>query len=462
VRANGIDAAGPYRAARDLLLRRPPRIVGSLSRSLVLAHETVLEAAKRIAISMDSSALAVQGPPGAGKTYTGARMICELVQEGKKVGITALSHKVIRNLLEEVVEAAQQNGITNFRCMQKVNEKSELPVGCIKETEKNAEVLKALQTGEVKVMGGTGWLWSREDFFEAVDVLFVDEAGQMSLANVLAVAQAAKSVVLLGDPQQLEQPLKGSHPDGAELSALEYLLGEAKTIPPDHGLFLPETYRLHPAICAFTSELFYEERLQSRAGLEQQRIEGHSWLGNHGLWFVPVEHEGNQNASAEEVEEVAELVKSLLKPEVVWVDKEEKSRQLRLDDILIVSPYNAQVSDLASQIPGARVGTVDKFQGQEAPVVIYSLATSSPEDAPRGMEFLYSLNRLNVATSRARAVCILVGNPRLFEPECRSPRQMQLANAFCRYFEMAQVIRRGAATNVSDTQVRARRIASAS
>jgi uncharacterized protein len=165
-----------------------------------------------------------------------------------------------------------------------------------------------------------------------------------------------------------------------------------------------------------------------------------------------VEHEGNQNASPEEVDQIAELVESLLKPEINWVDKDGKSRRLRLDDILIVSPYNAQVSDIASRINGARVGTVDKFQGQEAPVVIYSLTTSSPEDAPRGMEFLYSLNRLNVATSRARALCILVGSPRLFTPECRSPRQMQLANALCRYQEMAQVVDTATARKVDSVK----------
>jgi superfamily I DNA and/or RNA helicase len=245
---------------------------------------------------------------------------------------------------------------------------------------------------------------------------------------------------LLGDPQQLEQPLKGTHPDGAAASALEHLLAGAKTIPPNQGLFLSQTWRLHPSICSFTSELFYEDRLESRPGLEQQRIKGHPWLGEHGLWFVPVEHEGNQNISPEEVGQVAGIVQSLLQPGVVWTSKDGASRPLKLDDILIVSPYNTQMSGIADRITGARVGTVDKFQGQEAPVVIYSLTTSSPEDAPRGMEFLYSLNRFNVATSRARALCILVGNPRLFEPECRSPRQMQLANALCRYWEMARAV----------------------
>jgi uncharacterized protein len=210
-------------------------------------------------------------------------------------------------------------------------------------------------------------------------------------------------------------------------------------MPADKGLFLERTWRLHPKLCAFTSEVFYEGRLHSREGLEHQKIEGHPWLGESGLWFLPVHHEGNQNASPEEVERIAGLVDSLMQPRVKWIDDKAQSRPLRRDDVLIVSPYNAQVSDLWKRLPGARVGTVDKFQGQQAPVVIYSMATSSPEDAPRGMEFLYSLNRLNVATSRAQAMVILVGNPRLLEPECRSPRQMQLANALCRYVEMAKI-----------------------
>jgi uncharacterized protein len=260
----------------------------------------------------------------------------------------------------------------------------------------------------------------------------------MSLANVLAVAQSARSLVLLGDPQQLEQPQRGSHPDGTDVSALEHLLGEHLTLPPDRGVFLGTTWRLHPAICAFTSELFYEGRLRSFETLRRQEILGDTAFGGAGLWHVPVEHEGNQNASHEEVDAVASLVAELTDGGTSWRDKEGVVRRVDLRDILVVAPYNAQVAALLERLPsGARVGTVDKFQGQEAPIVIYSMATSSPEEAPRGMEFLYSLSRLNVATSRARCACILVANPRLFEPECRTPRQMKLANAFCRYLEMA-------------------------
>ena len=437
VGTNGMDAPGSYRAARDLLLRRSPRLAGS-SQVLVVPEETTLHAAKRVGAILDHSLLAIQGPPGAGKTFTGARMICELVRQGKRVGITATSHKVIANLLKEVVKAAGEEHLENVRCVQKVKkqDKPEQDPPFIQTTVDNEETLAAF-IGGANVLAGTQWLWAREDYFEAVDVLFVDEAGQMSLANLLVVSQAAKSLVLLGDPQQLEQPLRGSHPEGADLSALEYLLAGAKTVPPDKGLFLEKTWRLHPKLTEFTSEVFYEGRLRSRDGLENQHIEGHSWLGESGLWYVPVEHQGNQNASQEEVEIIAGLVDSLTRPAVKWVDDKGNSRDLQLSDILVVAPYNTQVSDLSLRLPHARIGTVDKFQGQQAPAVIYSMTTSSPEDAPHGMEFLYSLNRLNVATSRAQAMVIVVASPLLLEPECHTPRQMQLANALCRYAELA-------------------------
>jgi uncharacterized protein len=175
--------------------------------------------------------------------------------------------------------------------------------------------------------------------------------------------------------------------------------------------------------------VFYESRLHSREGLERQQIEGHPWLGEAGLWFVPVRHDGNQNSAPEEVERVASLIEASVQPGVNWIDAEGRSLPLSIADILVVAPYNPQVADLAARIPNARIGTVDKFQGQQATVLIDSLPTSSPEDAPRGLEFLYSLNRLNVATSRAQAMVIVVGSPRHLEPECQSPRQMQLANA---------------------------------
>ena len=436
VAANGIEAAGRYRAGRDLLLRNRPRLAeGETLRPR--AEESPQGTACRVVSALENSVFAIQGPPGAGKTFTGARMICELVKQGKRIGVTALSHKVIRKLLGEVVDAAKKARQSGVHCMQRSDDEEWTEDIAI--ARKNEEAWEALASGRANVVGGTSWIWSPEAAYEALDVLFIDEAGQMGLADVLSVSQAARSLVLIGDPQQLERPLKGSHPEGAEKSALEHLLGDHKTILPDMGFLLPRTWRLHPKICDFTSELFYEGRLESEALTERRVLEGHRWLEGAGLWFVPVEHEGNRNSSAEEVELVARLVKGLLRPEVRWFCEAGKQRQLQAEDILIVAPYNAQVADLSSRLPNMKIGTVDKFQGQEEAVVIYSMTTSSEEDAPRGMEFLYSLNRLNVATSRAKTAVILVGNPRLFEPECRSPRQMQLANALCRYREMAVV-----------------------
>jgi predicted RecB family nuclease len=438
VAANGVDTPGRYRAGRDLLLRRPPRLLDK-EQLEPLASETPENTASRIVLALEDSVFAIQGPPGSGKTYTGARMICELVRRGKKLGVTALSHKVIRNLLDAVVEAAQQKDVAGVRCMHRERDGEESE-GVAVAKKDNEEALEALRSGRANVVGGTSWLWSPETAFEAVDVLFIDEAGQMALADVLAVSHAAKRLVLLGDPQQLERPLKGSHPEGAEKSALEHLLNGRKTIPADMGFLLPESWRLHPEICKFTSEVFYEDKLSSHAIARSRVLEGHAWLKGPGLWFVPVEHEGNRNSCAEEVEVVARIVEGLLKPEVKWFYGAGNSRRLKEEDILIVAPYNAQVADLSVRLPKMRVGTVDKFQGQEAPVVIYSLTTSSPDEAPRGMEFLYSLNRLNVATSRAMSNVIVVGSPKLLEPDCRTPRQMQLANALCRYVELAKIV----------------------
>ena len=444
---NGVDAPGPYRAARDLLLALPPRLVDPPASGASLAGDGELtqEAARRLALELDNGALAVQGPPGSGKTYTGARMICDLVRAGKKVGVTSNSHKVIRNLLDAVVGAAETEGL-RFQCIEKTDGSAPGNDQAVREVGDNGAVLNALKKGDAQVAGGTAWMWTREEFAESVDVLFVDEAGQLSLANTLAMAPAARSLVLLGDPQQLDQPQQGAHPDGVGASALEHLLRNyadetPQTIPPHRGLFLERTWRLPPALCEFTSAQFYEGRLAPHENAARQRLMGEGAYLGAGLRFVDVEHEGNQNSSPEEAERVRELYDALLAGGVSWVDRSGDERPLAPNDILIVAPYNAQLTAIARLLPsGARVGTVDKFQGQEAPVVIYSMATSSPEDAPRGMEFLYSLNRLNVATSRAQCVSIVVASPRLFEPECRTPRQMQLANALCRYREMADAL----------------------
>ncbi len=436
---NGIaNEAKEFQSARDALLHRAPRITGTTVEALSAAYSP-LEAAKELALALDSSILPIQGPPGSGKTYTGAHMILALVNAGKRVGITAGSHKVISNLLSRLCKEACDAKV-KLSIVQKAKAD-----GCehdfVTQVKDNPDVLKKLQSGEAHVAAGTPWLWSRAEMASSVDVLFVDEAGQMSLANVLAISPAAKSVVLLGDPQQLDQPQKGVHPPGAEVSALAHLLNGRTTIEPHQGLFLGESWRLHPDICSFTSEVFYDSRLEARPENALQRLNAQGPMDGTGLRFVPVVHSGNQSDSREEVEAIATLVEELLRDGATWTNNKGETQPLKLEDILIVAPYNAQVSLLLRRLPrGSRVGTVDKFQGQEAPVVIYSMATSTPQDAPRGMEFLYSGNRLNVATSRAQCVTVLVASPALFDVQCKTPRQMELANAFCRYLEMAETI----------------------
>lgn len=433
---NGLGHTWPYHASKDLLMKRKPKMRDGGEGAYLLPNESSVEGAIRLAFSLERSYLAIQGPPGSGKSYTGAMMIVALAKAGKKIGITAVSHKVIRNLAKAAVKLGQEQNF-NLQFVHKVNDKSEEDQNNIVEVTKSDNALSALKEG--KVVCGTAWLWAEDNSREALDYLFVDEAGQMSLSQVLAASRAAKNLILLGDPQQLEQPQKGSHPEGSDVAALTYLLDDHPTMPEGKGLFLGVTRRLHPAICLFTSKIFYEDRLTSLSGLEKQIIRGNTPFDGAGLFYVPVCHKGNQNKSPEEINVIVSLVEKLLDGGE-WTDENGDSKILQKGDILIVAPFNAQVSALRERLPGFEIGTVDKFQGQEAPVVIYSMTSSTPEDAPRGMSFLYSPNRLNVATSRARCACILVASPQLMEPECHTIDQMRWANALCWFVEMAKTV----------------------
>jgi uncharacterized protein len=431
---HGIEGPGPYAAARELLMRGLPRIAGG--EPLCRQDEEAIAAACRIAARLEDSHLPVQGPPGSGKTYLGAEVAVELVRQGRKVGVTANSHKVIGHLLDRIAERANAHGVA-VRIGQKPDQAGDCTSTEAVAYTRPEKLLAAIERGDVDVVGGTAWLWSRPEFAGAVDVLLVDEAGQLSLANTIAISPAARNLVLLGDPQQLDQPLQGTHPPGAEASALGHVLAGDSTMPPERGLFLERTRRLHPNLCRFTSEAFYEGRLDSMPGLEVQDLAADGALTGTGVRFVPVVHEGNRNDSPEEALVVAKLVRRLAEGGATWTDKDGAEHKLGWNDILIVAPYNAQVAEIARALPQARVGTVDKFQGQEAPISIYSMATSTPEEAPRGMDFLYSLNRLNVATSRARCLAALVASPALIRVRARTPRQMRLANALCRFLELA-------------------------
>ena len=437
IAAHGLGSKSKdYVAERALLLRAAPNVPAGVRMGSASTSEKTTNLGKRLALAIDGTVLAVQGPPGTGKTHLGAEMIVALVRAKKKVGIIANSHHVIGKLLKEACSAAEREH-TVLRCIRKIDDDSAIHA-FVTNVKTNSAVLAEIEAG-ANVIAGTAWLWSREDMKGAVDVLLVDEAGQISLANVLAATQASRGLVLLGDPQQLDQPMKGVHPPGADVSALGHMLGDRATLDDDAGIFLHQTWRMHPDVCSYVSDAFYETKLGSRPNLGAQRVNASGLFGGTGLRLVEVEHCGNTNESAEEAACIGDMVSALLSSGATWTDANGTTTPLLAKHVLILTPYNAQVAALCKRVSReVHVGTVDKFQGQEAPIAIYSLATSSPQDAPRGMEFLYSSNRLNVAVSRARCISVLVGSPALFRVQCKTPRQMELANAFCRFAELAQ------------------------
>jgi len=363
-------------------------------------------------------------------------MIVALVAAGKRVGVTAPSHKVIGELLAKVGEvAAKQHAAV--RIGQRISGDDPPTYTAAVPYAKPEAARDALAGDEIDVLGATAWQWARADMQASVDVLFIDEAGQFALADAIAAAPAARNLVLLGDPQQLEQVVQGTHPPGVGRPVLGHLLDDARVIPDTLGLFLDGTWRLHPQIAAFTSELFYEGRLHSQPGRDVLSLSGVLPLDGVGIRFIPAEHAGYSSESPPEAEATAAYVRALLSSEPRWTNVHGETRALVPQDVLLITPYNAQVAALLQELPGMRIGTVDKFQGQEAPVAIYSMATSSADEAPRGMEFLYNLNRLNVATSRAQCLAVVIASPALLRVRCTTPRQMQLVNALARLVEVA-------------------------
>jgi predicted RecB family nuclease len=371
---------------------------------------------ERLLLSLDGGHLFVQGPPGSGKTWAGGRLVARLLREGKRVGVASTSHKAIHKLLDEVVAGADELGLELHGCKKASSGNPE----SFYEGESIENFTRLEECLDWPLTAGTAWLFADPRFDSELDYLFVDEGGQVSLADALAMGTSARNLVLLGDPLQLGQVLQGTHPEGAAASVLEHLLGEAQTIPEDRGVFLEKTFRLHPDVCRYISEAFYEGRLEP----DPRTAERTTPFGT-GVRYLPVEHEGRRQDSPEEAARVREEINRLV------------AAGMRPSDIKVVAPYNAQVNLLQEMLPAeVPVGTVDKFQGQEAEVVLYSMASSSGEDIPRSLEFLFSRNRLNVAISRARCLAYLVCSPRLLEVDARTIEHMRLANALCRFVEI--------------------------
>ena len=420
-----------YTAVDDLLSRAAPRLRSGLRGDLLGGADPV---AGTIAVvnDMDGTVLPIQGPPGTGKTYVSARAILSLVRQGFRVGVASNSHEAIRNVLMGCLLALEDDDpditLENAELAHKVGGGEDgYPHGFSGITRAQSNDDPALS--DAHVVGGTAWFFSRDENVQAFDWLFVDEAGQVGLANMAAMGRAARNIVLVGDPRQLPQVIQGAHPEPANLSCLDWMLGEHATVPPERGIFLPTSRRMHPEVCRFISEQMYEGRLTSHPDTAHQRVAGTA-LPEAGVFWVPVPHEGNAQIAQQEVDTIGKTVTDLLGGS--WTEKDGSTRPMRETDIIVVAPYNAQVNALRDAIPlGVRVGTVDKFQGQEAPVCLVSMTASSAEETSRGMEFLFSLNRINVAVSRAKALALVFGAPRLREAKCNSVEQMQLVNTLC-------------------------------
>lgn len=422
-----------FPAVEAILRREPPRVRGHApGPPLIPGGKATVEATIDVVSRLDSSYLFIQGPPGAGKTYTGKHLIVALLRAGKRVGVTLNSHKPIHHLLMEVVKQAQSEGFAfaGAKKPSQGNSDTEFVGPLVTNLYSNDDVWAS----RAQLIAGTAWLFSDPAAAQSLDYLFVDEAGQVALANLVAMGTSAKNVVLLGDQMQLAQPIQGVHPGRSGDSSLDYLLGSAATIAADRGLFLETTWRMHPHVCQFISDAVYDSRLEPEPGNATRVLRlsagAHALLKASGISYAPVEHSGCAQQSPEETRVIRQVYESALQQQ--YVDRQGAVRQMTPDNILVVAPYNMQVNLLRDTLPaGARVGTVDKFQGQEAEIVLISMTTSSEAELPRHIEFLYSKNRLNVAISRAKCLAVLVMSPRLLSIKCSTPEEMSLVNTLC-------------------------------
>lgn len=426
-----------YRAAFDVLMNASPRMRGIAAGATIQPEHPDEDALRTLCDALDESYLFIQGPPGSGKTYAGARLIVDLLARGKKIGITANSHKAIHNLLDEVLLVAAERRVT-VAAQKKVNKDAE-------NTYYIADGVTNLDAGFLpdrgKLFAGTAWAFGTAAMDQQLDYLFVDEAGQVSLPHAIAVMTSARNTIFLGDPLQLSQVAHTLHPGDVGASVLEHLLDrELRPVAPDRGVLLTDSYRMHPDVCRFISELLYEGKLRSAPGRELQDVSSPGLSGT-GLRYIPVSHRGNAQRSDEEAERIADELELLMRGTVR--DTNGLSRALGPADVIVVTPYNAQVRAIRRVLDGrgfedVEVGTVDKFQGREAYVVFYSTAASSPENASKGVGFVFDRQRFNVAISRARALAVMVGSPDLLVQRCTSVEDVFVANGVCRFVSEAR------------------------
>ena len=389
---------------------------------------------------LDSSVVGIQGPPGAGKTYSAAHLVHTLIKAGKRVGITATSHAATINVVRAVVDVFEDYGDTVLlRGIYKpaAGSREQIP-GITVSTDSNA-----CASDDFNLVAGTTWLFCSTAMRQApVDMLLIDEAGQMSLADAAAASCAAGNLILLGDPLQLPQVAQASHPGDSGRSVLEFLLGEATTMPADRGVFLSTTYRMHPGVCRFISDQIYQGRLGTAESCSQQGT-----VAGTGLRWLRAEHSGRSTSSPEEADLVATQIGALIG--TPWTNQKGEQKPLTAADFMVVAPYNDQVRTIKERLArepsmsGVRVGTVDKFQGGEAAVVLFSMTTSSGDDMTRGADFLFSRNRLNVAVSRARCLAYLICTDELLNARARTVDEMRLIGTLNAFVEEVAAMQPG-------------------
>jgi len=423
----------PDQPALDLLRRVPPRTRSGALPAVAEGPRGYIDAITAAVLDLDDSYLAVQGPPGTGKTYTGARVIAGLVARGWHVGVVAQSHAVVENMLTAIAGA----GVPAAQLGKKPNGSTDPAAPWCSLAPDSAFVrFYATQAGGY-VVGGTAWDFTNDKRLPGapLDLLVIDEAGQFALADTVAVSVAARNLLLLGDPQQLPQVTQGTHPEPVDRSALGWLTDGHDTLPDDLGYFLARSWRMHPALCAAVSHLSYDGRLTSVDAAAERSLDGIE----PGIRSVRVEHTGNAVASVEEADAVVRLALDVVGRR--WTDPRRDAPHLAVDrlldqgDVMVVAAYNAQVWTVrraldAAGLRAVRVGTVDKFQGQEAPVVLVSMAASSPDDVPRGMEFLVDRNRVNVAVSRGQWCAVVVRSTALTDYLPTTPEGLEELGAF--------------------------------
>jgi len=430
-----VNGTNKFKAIIEILKKEIPDIKGIKHGDKILKTDNFENELPKILLNLNQSYLYIQGPPGSGKTYQAGNAIIELIKNKKKVGITGNSHKVIHNLIKRVEEFAVEKNVKfkGLKAGRKDDPETVYESDFFETSSTKTKFTNAvdIEDNEYFLFAGTKFHFSSIDYDQKLDYLFIDEAGQLSISDLVAIGIVSKNIVILGDQLQLSQPIKGAHPGKSGLSILDYLLENIDTIPDTKGVFLNKTYRLHPLINNFASENFYESRLICREENKNRKIHFNKdcMIQSEGIHYIPMHHKDNTQICTEEGEVVKKLFKQIIGLD--FTDIDDKKRKLTIKDILVISPYNAQVNYLLSILEkGARVGTIDRFQGQEAVVNIISFTSSDTDSITRNKEFFFSRNRLNVAITRAQCASILLLNPNLVDFYPTTIDQVKLLNNF--------------------------------